>query len=935
MKKLKNMFSFLLVITVLFSVSAVTAEDTVPAAAEEAAVKYSDDYGLLKALDILTEEDFKLPSKEAVSRAEFAVYICKLGKVSVGDAKGLYNDVMKGTIEEAYIEAAVGATYFSSVNEGYFYPSYPITKTEVLMSILKIYGYPDFEKNGIDPYSQSVTRNLFKGVTSGETISREDVYRMLYQSLFEHPAKVSLGSGSFEFEIDKNETILSSVYNVEYVTDIITAAGHIGKSDGKYVLRIGDKDLLMPPNMVAANVVGRNAKCYYNKETDEIVYLQLYKNNELRLKIDDNVSYKDLVYKYGDEKKVTLKSPVVYYNDGVYTGELTEAVMAPNGANIILLDNNDDEKYEIVFISSKKDYFVRMINVQDDYFFIDYITGEMHTFENRDNLTVYNEDGEEIQFSAIEDNSVVSLARSTDGNMAKLYVSTKVVGAKVIGMYNDADGMEYIDCEGGVKYYISDYLKDAFNNSDVLKPQKGKEYDVYLNVDDKAVYINAINATKRNYGILTKAVSESFGSNASVRIFSRLDGGFKDYKLAKNVTLNGTSTKKYDKIIEALKYDGVPDASKIKGDRVVGQLVEFAVNDNGDINVIQQALKNGNTIDKASGLQCFDDYKITYSGAGWLQRAGTKGVDRYRQVGYDEKTVWRISLYDTASCITYLAPYNVDATGKFLDMAVDDEKAFEMSRMGAGGTYDVVTYKDRSDTEVLCAAVRKTPSGAAEVPTSWNTGMVDKLSNGLNSEDSPVTMLTVNGTTYELEANFNVESLKIFNWNKEEVGRHKLKVGDIINFIVNSANVIYQIEPLYDGTERKFLCNKLCAAYGKDPKYAGTDVYFQTYGRTNTAGEANMTAYHLYKQESGFMFAAPRNKNNVGIFSPYTFDDKIDPIYILHRPGKMRYFDGEKTRAGTVNDLIGFKDSPENYVDIVVDDYYSIARIMYIYKSKP
>lgn len=972
MNKFKRMLSIILAVSMLYVMPALAEEtDVITETVEEAietttpleeTAQYSQDYGLLKVLGILTDEDLNLPPDELVSRAQFAVYICNYSKVEPGTAKGIYKDVMKGSFEEAYIETAVSMGYLDKKDDEYFYPAYPVTMKEILCAILKLSGYTNFEEMGVDPYSQTITQRIIRGVEGGDNITRDNVYKIMYQSLFESPVSLDVAMGGVSYEADKNTTILKNRYEIEEVKGIITAAGLVGKDYAENTMLIDGTELIMPEGINPIDIVGRNVKCYYNTEK-EVIYIQLHKNETVTLKADD-VTYSDLTYKYNETgKKLTLDVPVVYFNEGLYTLPLTAEIMAPKHAHIELVDNDSDGDYEYVLVSSYTNHLVRQTQQIGEYYFIDYITGEVVEFETLSDVSVYNAAGDLKDFSALGEKIVVSKFMDPAGSKYKLYYSDKIITAKFNGIYKDENDREYISAGDGLVYYVSDYLHDAMANAKTEPFVKGTEYSLYLDVYDEVVYYEGISGTNRNYGIITQGYTDGMGSVAEVRMYSRRDGGFATYKLAKSVTLNGKATKNHESVIDALKYDGVPADNKTKSEEVVGQLVEFDINDAGEIKGIQQVLTEENGINTESSLFLFDDGKTTYDGAGWLNRAVQASESNYRRIATDQ--AYKVSLYSTANAITYRAPYNTDEAGNYTTMAVDDEQAFEMSRMGSGGTYDVKLYKNNFASEMVCAAVIKAKAGGSACPTSWETGMVDEISYGINADGEGTTILKINGTEYPLDTQFDVNNLVIFDYKMDEYGRHKLQVGDLVGYNVDALNEIYAIEPIYDGTKRVFLCQKSAKKFtnyglGYIPaqyrdQYDNyydyyvdhvADKYHQYVGRNDSAGDSIIYAFHLYRQEGGFMFGVQRNKSNVDneenrqnnpedIFSPETFDPDNDLITIIHRSSKIRYFDGEKTRIGSISDLVGFADSPEKYVDIVVDMYYGTSRKLYIYPGKP
>lgn len=344
--------------------------------------------------------------------------------------------------------------------------------------------------------------------------------------------------------------------NLYYVNGVVTDDGEnciTGKSDiidntikidgAEFVNQTGNT------NLFAYSVEG-----WYKAEKDENILLSVEKskkNNELFIEsknIEDfDVSARAYTY-YESEtasrsKTAKIPSDIIPIYNGVTVGigesKFSAENYLPKYGSIRLLDNNNDDRYEYIFIDDYTTAVVSKVSAEEEEIFFknaaNSIELEEKTYEIEDSA------GEKYELSNLKENDILLIRTSFDGEIIKMIVSNTVTQDICSGI--DGDENKITTKTGGV-YELSGYYEDVFG-LELL--ETGKMYNFYFDAFGKVAQIQSADESTWNVGYLFRVYTDD-EENAVIRI-SDLNGTKKTFNLADKVKihLSDNTTVKYNK----------------------------------------------------------------------------------------------------------------------------------------------------------------------------------------------------------------------------------------------------------------------------------------------------------------------------------------------------------------------------------------------------
>ncbi|MBE7038075.1 MAG: S-layer homology domain-containing protein [Ruminococcaceae bacterium] len=264
----------------------------------------------------------------------------------------------------------------------------------------------------------------------------------------------------------------------------------------------------------------------------------------------DHLTY----YKNEDSTKTTkLKfendMKIIYNGVGVadVDGELIETLLDIDNGSIKLVDGDVNGSYDTAFVTTYETFFVSTSEsvtktVTDKYFKNGNVAKSITFDEEEENIEFKTASGASSTFSAIRQNSVISVARpydtTTPYGKTTVIISTNTTTGVVTGI--DANNDIYTIGSNDIKaskYYLALVQQEP---SQVLETGDAATY--YLDYAGNLVAISATDTNKYGYII---DVIEPEGANrndVTVRMVTSTSSIAADYKLNENgVTINGKS----------------------------------------------------------------------------------------------------------------------------------------------------------------------------------------------------------------------------------------------------------------------------------------------------------------------------------------------------------------------------------------------------------
>lgn len=601
-KMIKKIISFILCFAVLLMPLIV-----VNAIEETSYTNQNSHYNRLKSMGII---DFEMSqSDEFVSRAQVAYATAKVLTKNIEDfSLNVFNDVAIGS----YASGAIGFMYSKGImsgdGRGNFRPDDTITYNELMKIFVSITGYSYVaEKQGGYPIgylntaaSIGISRNVSVG--SLDKITNKEFCDLLYRAI-ETPVMENELNDKNNYFVNNNHTLMGNILQREdltYSSGILISDGiadiYGKKTVNKSSVLIGDT-VIFNNNIDASQYLGLSVEYWYYDQGGHFELASLYPNNinkTVEFNVEDikTASFSgyevyDNAYKLQQLRLNTDDFCIVFNGDGV--SEFTEDTLFPKNGSVKLIDNNNDNLYDIVFIYEYEIYLIEETGLEGyNLYFksIGYGT-DLGLYVDKDNkdifYNVYNEQGKKVTPIELSKNQIVQVSKSKNGRIISVNVSKSKVDGKLEGLSHEG-GIATIN---GGEYELVKRFDGSYPEMDI-----GKNGIFYVDTSGRIVYFEEGISNKDYYGYIEGMVQQQ-GLSGTVEIKMVKAGSLgtaqgkwywwvkdkfvqnseiKIYKFAARTTLDGESVRS-PKIDQVSKY--------------LFQVVKYTVDTAGDINSIE------------------------------------------------------------------------------------------------------------------------------------------------------------------------------------------------------------------------------------------------------------------------------------------------------------------------------------------------------------
>lgn len=512
-------------------------------------------------LDALGVSEETVENSDEITRAEFS----KLLVAAAFEEAEQYNSAILDFSDvsdehEAYTQIKLLKGIGVVNGDGYnrFNPDNKITpyQAQIMAKRLVLNGITLNEE-----LEEAIMSRLSENVTGTDSLSLTSA-KMLICNMME----LELFSGLYEN--GEAKPYVQTRRNLYYVKGIVTDDGEVcitGKSDiTDNTIEIDGAEFVNKTGN--ANLFAYSVEGWYKAEKDENILLSLEKakkNNELFIE-SKNIEKFDLstrTYTYyeneNDSRSKTAKVAAdiipVYNGVTVTIGEnrFSAENYVPKYGNVRLLDNNNDGKYEYIFIDDYKTAVVSRVSEEEEKIFFKNVLNNIELEEKT--YEIEDSSGEKYELSNLKENDILLIRTSFDGEIIKMIVSNTVTQDVCRGI----DGGENkITTQTGGVYEFSGYYEDVFG-SELL--EIGKMYTFYFDAFGKVAQIQSADESTWNAGYLFRAYSDE-DEKQSVRI-ADLSGTKKIFDLADKVKIHlpDNTTVKYnkEKAVEILNNNAI------------------------------------------------------------------------------------------------------------------------------------------------------------------------------------------------------------------------------------------------------------------------------------------------------------------------------------------------------------------------------------------
>lgn len=555
------------------------------------AVSFLMDLGVLKG-----DEEGNLLLDNTVTRAEISAMIIRiLGYENVAGASALtsFKDIDSKHWAAGDIAALTSLNIINGFGDGMFYPENTVTIEQATKMLVCSVGHDFYaqEKGTYPGNYMSVASELgiLDGVDhkSNEELTRAKVALLIYNTLFVDVASYDMSSENTGISIKENSTLLTSRLHMAKAKGIITGTDitklSITGNTLEDCVEIGGKTYYVGTSN-AELYLGYNVEFYYDTKGEEntIVSVRPYRTNVIDVKSDDLVSLSNTSVSYyaGNKEKHAVISKTADY---IYNGK-ADLTFEPNNENVYLynyklVDNNNDNIYDVVFVNRYKDILVSKADAEN------------HKIYDKLNQSVIYEfipglvdvqiclDGELIGIQDIRQNDVLSISYSKDKKFAYIDVSRNRIAGKISNKTDD-------------KYCINDEyyeLSESFPIDDIL--EIGYAGTFYLNNEGKIVSSDIKqDLTDGEYGYLINFGSVDDSDEAgdyTFQIFT-VSGKIVIFNGSDNMRLNGERSFNIRTDLFRRDKDGNIEYND-EGKERKDQLIKYRVDSENNITEIKTA----------------------------------------------------------------------------------------------------------------------------------------------------------------------------------------------------------------------------------------------------------------------------------------------------------------------------------------------------------
>ncbi len=800
--------------------------------------------------------------------AKVAVYAVGLEDIANGaNVPTRFPDVPKNHWANGAINVAEQQDMVIGDEKGNFHPNDPVLLQEAVTIIVRALGYePVANDRGGYPagYMAVASENqLLKGISAAgaNPAKRGDIAQLTFNALTVNLMEQTGFGSNITYEV-VDKTLLFDRLNVEKAYGQVTGTSETTLTGGNTTSedRITiNNNTFSEGTTRARDYLGYNVVYYarIDANSDEktliLVRPQANKNKVL------TINSKDLVSVTGDEganKTVTywrsgtndstsktasiVANPVYIYN-GKFVETLSNEQLIPQTGNLILLDTDTNNVYDIVFSNHFTNLVVETVSsatgrVTDKYNNSSLLLDP----ENTDIMFTLLKDGKEIMPSELKEWNVISYTVSTDKQLIKAYVSTESILGRVTQVTKD-----------GFRINDSDtvYKKAANYPNEIKLRDEGR---FYLDAEGNVAAVDTTasstgTAIRGAYGYLTNAaITGTIDEKIQFKIFTA-KGESQVIDGATKIRVNNTYGLSAEEVLSKFGKDGT----------VTPQLITYETNAQGLLTGFDIAVDNTSTGNVNKGV-----FTKNLTAADQVYKSASSTLGKVRVT---EDTI----VFDIPS----------DAGTDTTRYAVRDIRMFTNNT-----PYDIVVYDLQEDFSARAIIVTST-TGVTEAKSP--IVLVDEIASAQNEDYDEIDIVygLENGKKTELRSSDKNVFIK--------GDSSALEQGDIFQYSTNARGEVDRITLLFDRDTKnteftKTIGTDLTTVYGRVTKKFADSVNVSVNGNVQNYSTANATVYEYNSQRKAGNISVVtagdievfEEGNEVRVFIKI-FEDQVSEIVIV------------------------------------------------------
>ena len=663
---LKRLCVFMIVTAMTLSIMPVSAASKT----NDGCALTSGELNLLKKLEIISDTtDFD----RGFTRGELAVSVAKLMKLegNTSYTESMFYDVPTDSEYYPYVCALVVAGILSGDGNGYFRPNDTVQFNEICKVLTIPLGYGilgDFTSY----HNAARIAGIVDSVVKNTSITVGTAYEMLYRALHAGMFEPYMFGETTEYKVNPNETALKRFHNL---------VKKEGIADGIYGTTLIKAESSALSDELLIN--GKAFKCknpdeyfgysvvYYLSATDEAIVPQIQYiyaddsiNSTLKVDAENIISKDDATFKYYNNNDKVTHISVNPYMDVIYNGisyaSCPNQEFIPEAGSVTFIDNNGDEKYDVIKIDSYEYAVVEGVDNTNNIIYVKY--GDATAYgkaENREAEIDYKVDGYPAYLVSLSQGTVIA-ARQSKGSTGPIVTKIDVISDSLSGKISSISDKS-ITIDGKKLPLAKNYITDAADKGGI---QVGTTVVAYTH-KGRVVAIIHEKTDEFTLGYLVAAAEtgESFGSVVKLRIMCK-DKTFRDYECVEKVNIDGVRESNSTTVLTRLaaaasntyrdtgtscprNYSGIDDSRW-----VYSQLINYKVNSAGKISHIDTNYYDAaRELDTSLRLEKPAEKLYYFPVSQSFNYSGTTGAfDFYIGAGVES---WRVPIHEKDKAVFY------------------------------------------------------------------------------------------------------------------------------------------------------------------------------------------------------------------------------------------------------------------------------------------
>ena len=398
-----------------------------------------------------------LDLEKNVTRAEFAAMIFRMLDLEAIPYDPIFQDVNRSSWAFDYVQTVAGLGYLTGDGDGNFRPDNTIVTEEAVKTMVAVLGYTHLaeDKGGypIGYISVGVQIGVLQDMDFeyGKELTRGEIAQILYNCLdIKLMQQNNIGSND-----SGNSTILSDYLHVKEIRGNVRA-NHLVNLDGDYEIAEGqaviDQTLYYVGDTDIDTQLGSTVHAYVKlNEGDSVQTVMYYELTSQQEKIiveaEDilpDTTETRFIYMEGNRTKtVNIPQDVNLVWNGKTKFEFTGETLKPKEGNVTLITENGE--LILIYVNSYVSRVIQSVSADTKTVFYKNSDDPTELNDPQIKYTIMKKD-KEVDIDELNENDIVSVAKSEDGMAVNMIVSNELLTGTVTAMSEDKctiNGMSY------------------------------------------------------------------------------------------------------------------------------------------------------------------------------------------------------------------------------------------------------------------------------------------------------------------------------------------------------------------------------------------------------------------------------------------------------------------------------------------------------------